>query len=123
MGKRSSKASSTDRCVTGTSTWISTSWPTCANVRRCWGSSTRIFAAITTSLHVCLLHVETFPIAALAGPDFSEDAFRFRDFASGFAFVLGHVCNQSHIRCQWLHGEISQVVTQKIVLIHSIDFR
>ena len=34
----------------------------------------RLLMEWTPSLHVCLLHVESFPFAARANPDFSEDA-------------------------------------------------
>src|SRR5438105_4796563 len=99
-----------ERCVTGPSTSIPTSWPTCARVRRCCGNSTRIVTAISTasSLHVGFLQVEGFPFLAGARPNFSKDAFCLAGFAAGFAFVLRDVGDQGRVRSERLHREIAQ---------------
>src|ERR1051326_2405128 len=124
MGERASSASSSDVCSSDLSTSMGTSWPTCARVRKCCGSSTRIVTGISTtpSLHVGFLQVGIFPFSALTNPDLGKHAFGLAGLAAGLAFILRDVGNQRRIGTQRFHGKVTQGIADEFEIIHRVDF-
>jgi len=67
------------------------------------------------------LHVEAFPVAAFAGPDFAENTLGFGNFAASLSLVLGDVSYKRGIGRERLHVEIAKRVANEFVFVRPVD--